>query len=352
MDKLIYQVAKPRTYREWGCSVPFRNSGSVQVRLRNTQNGMESLLPGFSGQKGVYVVSWGDLPTVFALDSADLVLHGMIVGMNASDPATIRQARLKVEAQGHYGPEIAERARTELESDEQAIVKAHFAILYGLLVQGGFDFSKYVSAAGLDPSKEQEIRDIVTKVAERQNMDGEHLWKMLLMIARISAPVGVPPLDQSGRLRKTAQAVDRFRTESTVRVAGDTIEIGQMARTCTGSAEQTCAIANRKLAEIDALTRSPIVLCQNKDHIRDKLARRIEGLNWLLDGWDHLIERWDERKGDLSSRFDLMQELSMNVPLIPSDERFEDSSSPSLQGSSLVLSRKAVKAGENWLARN
>ncbi len=124
-------------------------------------------------------------------------------------------------------------------------------------------------------------------------------------------------------------------------------EHAAVSRYCALIAEETYLSCKQGLQRFDAKLRNMEDLLRDFDAERVALARSIDGLSWLLDGWNFISQWWSSVRE--SPRYDQITALTgifrvlPPVPVRQTDERVSEDSQPA------DLSRsKWVRLFESW----
>lgn len=347
-----FQRFAPATFAERGVLVPFTSPALMGTRTRlNDRDRLELLLPGFSGGHTHYVVPWPAVPEVARMTVHDRALHEEIETNEICVPHDMRLAALKVATSGLAGPEVAETARKTLEDDKSYRTSAHFLLVIQILQGLGLDIRKLLEMGLESEEGQREARRSMGQAAARFGLRAEELYGRVSELSSLASPVGIESAKTFGRLRTLLDRLSGFRdsvAKWSDEAMADKLDGAPVAAFCADVADRTLRLGQQDLARFDGMLRDlETVICgwpQAPVELRDLATH----LSWLLDGWEWLIQRWDETIE--LSRHEQMQalaEILTFLPVLPKDQdrRLVGETPQPLGG---LVHQRWVKAFEDW----
>jgi hypothetical protein len=309
----LTQAHYPATFAERGVATPFTTPMLAGARVRiGRKKVAEYVLPNPSGGRGVYIVTWSGVRRFCNPTVHDTLVQERINGLPALSPAILRRAARQLAANGYLGLGAIQAALAAEAAEQSAVEHARQLLLEFLAEQ------MRIPACGTSPSQaEAEARDrqAILKAAARLACSPEQIGRGLSALARSLAAVGLESGQDAPRLAASLLRINRLR-ESLLFYA----EAGQgpsdLARDVAGCVRVTLACADILLHDARAQGVRILDLLQVWLTARTEAERRIERLDWLLDGWERLCLLW-EGVGEASQRRIALLEIAQQVPVLP-----------------------------------
>ncbi len=331
----------PRSYSEWGINVPFEMD--LNIRVRKDGEKLECIIPGFSGNKGNYVFDWNSFPEQQALSEENMMIYSAVSRISDLTPLAVYRQKMEIDYTGIFGSERQKKAEDFLKMSEKAFLDANFSIVMNLLAQLGYDLRQMISEGFFKRNKDSEdkLRQLVYAVAHRVEMDGNHLNETIEELSRKFSVIGIAPYKENAHLRNVLYRIKSFILTNGNKEPNETLEAYGLKLNIINTAKIVIEQCDKIFQFFDELTKSPLKLIKNKALVMDKINESILKLEFLLDGWSSIMDRWDE-KTDEDDVLIVLNKMHYRLPVIPESEMPKK---PIL----VENKNKRVKAGENWL---
>ena len=341
----------PNTFEERGAAVPFTTPVLAFSRLRQEEErGLELLVPGLAGGRDTYVIPWRSLPSVFVMTVHDRALREEIGGHSAATPTDVRDASLKVESTGLAGPANAQAAKQAANDDENDRLLTNFYLVSEAVRQlsGG---KLRISPADLTTDVGRtRTKLILSRVAALFQLTSDDFYARLEDWAGAVAPIGVPGLNYTCRLRQLMADLNAYADELDAWSERDATEAADSARICARIAEETSSAARNLAAAIDRYAANVRETLAQWGPSFGRIRALMDKLTWTLDGWNPVITMWrDADRGDREVAQDSIAEMLRLMPVMP--RREVGSRARKTWGDlSHALYRTRVRAHEDWLS--
>lgn len=126
----------PTTFLERGVAVPFTTPQLNGARARpGERNPLELVVQNPSGGRGVYILSWDHISSLYTLTLNDRRLIEAVVKLRGVTPDTIRTTAREVASEGLAGRGAVTAAKKARESDDLERLQANFDLLLELVRQ-------------------------------------------------------------------------------------------------------------------------------------------------------------------------------------------------------------------------
>jgi hypothetical protein len=316
----------PKTFVQRGAVVPFTTRILAQGRIRPGRNNpqdpaaIEALLPGFSGGSSVYVTPMSTLAELVNMSVHDRALSELIAEKLATTPSTIRACWLEIADWGLGGAQEAHRARQWIEAREATYRADRILILQALARKQGLQLDDGLARDLMVRSGEGVFRSAVDAFAVAGELEGNTLHGRLNAIAAILAGIGLKTSPAPGRMRDLVARLSELAQMLAMWGQETMADVGPTAVLCAGAALSNHDLATASLDTIDEMTTTPTELVETWPKGGKLLAREVERLYWILDGWEHLIELWDRVVARKSLAEDVIPEISRLLPIVPPEE--------------------------------
>jgi hypothetical protein len=318
----------PSTFEERGTAVPFATPLLTQARVRRNDRGkLELSMPRFAETSAAFVVPWDAVPTIISLNGHDRALHAAVADGGLVDPHAIRLAALRIAGEGLAGPEAARLAALALRTEEEYRVFTNALLIASVVAPDQTDRSTEAVQAlvqGINtPDGQRQTRAALLELARQRGVGLRELYSLLSELSTVVAPVGLPTSPRRGRLRSLTRRLAEFHNSAVEIANADAmLDVAQSAQSCANVARFTYRIATARLAEFDALLSNPRHLMTRWELAHPAVERLVQGLAWLLDGWDFIAEWWFtalRQPPGPARNTNLHATLSL-VPMVPRDE--------------------------------
>ncbi len=323
MDANLESEYIPKTFAERGVAVPFTTPMVVQARVRLSDGGMaiEFTLPAFSGGRGRYVMHWSSIASTVTLTMHDRTLYKYLTAETVKAPPGVRTAALHVALKGMAGPKAARRAREVLGNEAQYRVLTNFILVQRLMEIARVDTARILTG-GIDSEESQRLaKKALGEVAGVLSVPPTDLYSRVEVLSSMITPVGLPWAPGPGRLRALVVELESFHDSLKSWTDGSMAEIASLGTFCADVAAITLELLRETLAGIDAQVSDLRALMREWDQRVKQVHRRLARMEWLLDGWGHIIHLWSDanEKGD-DARLEVMVDLFRLLPIVPKKE--------------------------------
>ena len=277
-------------------------------------------MPGLSGSIGVYVIPWSLLPEIISLSVHDRMLHEALGALKQVTPVRIRGVVLDVARTGIGGIEMARAARGALDREHKAQEISQFTLMADALKQLGEKEAQPLSGAELATVEGQKTaRQILMQFAVTIGASDQDIIDRLEEWSRLAAPAGRK--DAGGRLRRLYDDLTTWGRHLDEWAEPEPPESQFMARRVVQGLEVALKLAG---SHLDQIARRESMLRQVMSDWkteRARIARHIERLSWILDGWESLRELWKTaRDAERYRQCEAVEEVASHVPMMPENE--------------------------------
>jgi hypothetical protein len=307
----------PATFEERGATVPFQKPDLANARVRrNAQGELESLVYGFSGGRGVYVLPWRTLPEVLRLNLHDLTLRAEVLTTNAVTPERIQIAAYRVARSGLAGEEMLQDAEDMLADRAGISMATTFHILRSLApladlnVNGNTMTPLLLGTLAGKAAARTALQTLVPAVAPGPGPD--LIYERLQKTASLVLPLGIDAEGDRGQLRLLFGRVRDFASLVETDAGEGSLLIADAARL-------TVTIADDLIRQIDGEISKPGALIAAWETRSANLKQTVERLWWLLDGWQPVCDLWTNWSGALTDPMLTLTTLRI-LPLVPRNE--------------------------------
>ena len=342
------QHGRPATFAQRGVTVPFTSPSLSQARIRmENVEGLECLLPAFSGGLGTYVIGWKSVPDVLSVTLHDRALHREIAEARACSPDAVRKAALTVSMRGFAGLSVAEHAKAVLQGDQRYAMLTTYTLILELLRIAGISPGELLTRGVESVESRRAARDILKKVAQRLDLQAEQLYTRVENISTALAPLGLPQAELPGRLRTTLRGLSSFYSDVSNWAATELSDVKPLGLYMAECARQTLGLAAKRLERIDLVLRDVRFLVTGADRAIEEVTSWVAGFSWLLDGWDYIIQVWSDCGAHTpEAQRAAMVEIHRLAPMAPLSEvsANENVESQDLRG---VRTRR-LRPGQDW----
>ncbi len=341
----------PNTFEERGAVVPFTTPVLAFSRVRQQEeHGLELLVPGLAGGRDTYIIPWRSLPSVFVMTVHDRMLREEIEVLPQSKPTEIRDATLKVEQTGLAGAINAQAARQAAGDDENERLLTNFFLVSeavkqlsgGKLQIGPGDLTHDAGRA--------RTKLILSRIAAVFQLSADDFYARLEAWAGAVAPVGVPGLNYTCRLRQLIADLNDIAGDLDEWSDREGAEAGESARVCARIAEETSSGARTVVNGVDRYASDMRGTLGDWMVSFERIEALMERLTWMLDGWRPVVTMWREAdRGDREGTQDTVGEMLRLLPVMPRRE-LNTRGRKTWGDLSQALYRTRVRAHEDWLS--
>jgi hypothetical protein len=302
----------PTTFLERGVAVPFTTPQLNGARARpGERNPLELVVQNPSGGRGVYILSWDHISSLYTLTLNDRRLIEAVVKLRGVTPDTIRDTAREVASEGLAGRGAVTAAKKARDSDDLERLQANFDLLLELVRQ-----TERKGECTLPPEQapplelEQRGKRAVARMAPKLGCTVDAIATALEQLAALFRGVGVR---QPARVARAIGSLIRVRREIIKYADSNPEENANEAILVANAADLTIMLAKSTLADAQATTGNIAALLRNWARDPGEIARLLARPDWLLDGWDRIGALWDTTPDTA----DTLVEMAALVPVVP-----------------------------------
>lgn len=313
------QAYQPATFQERGVAVPFTSPLLAGARVRRGErHRVEWVVPNPSGGRGVYILPWSSVRTLFRPSVHDSRLNKRIAALEAISPAAVRGASLEIASQGLAGPQAMAAARAATAGDEEDRLLTQFMLLVLLAEQA--EPSGLGPAASRDHRSlelERRARQIVARVAPRFDRTPEEILAALAALTDAFAANGVAMQTTPARVPRLLARLTDVQAElgEWAQSHAEDINVG-LADMIAGFGDFTVRVTELAMARARSLTQDMAGLLQTWSKTPERVYQLVARTEWLLDGWEQVCLLWQASRGPEQRRA-VLTEMAQLVPVIP-----------------------------------
>jgi hypothetical protein len=342
------QAYQPATFLERGVTVPFTTPFLLGARIRptDTRAGLEVVISNPSGGRGFYIVPWSALTEVCSPTLHDRRLWQRLSDQSGITPSLVRETAHAVAAEGLAGRDVASAAAKARGEEAAGRMRANFLLLLDLIRR-----TETAEEAAIPPQAdapaniERRARRAVARFAPRVGVSAEIIAAWLESLAGAFCGVGVPGDTVVSRTRRMAQDLAALVGEVELWVAHSPDPHEQHAASLViEAAKLTLQCAEAAFRDLDGLLSDTPTLLRAWREDSSGVGRRATRPDWLLDGWQVIIELW--RDADPEMRIGTLSEMAFLSPVMPRE--VEDWLDIEEDWDRPTRLRRLVRANEDW----
>ncbi|RED47745.1 hypothetical protein [Aestuariispira insulae] len=316
------QILLPATFQERGAAVPFTTPVIAHARIRKIDQGeFEALVPGLSGGRGTYVLPWNNLKDMVSMSVYDRQLAKSLKAEGALSPAKIRKIALDLSKSGVSGSDRAQAAKETLEQDNAVRIRIRQVLLQAIVDRFG-DQDDPIDIAAMDEQAAMVAAGrVLGGFARRQGFSGDQLIDHLIEWTRLVEPIGFPEKDCAGYMRCFAQLLRKMNRDVAGWARSEPPKSQRLANELALAAQSVVEQTEFCLASIDACRTNLKQTILDWQSTGALLRQEIERIDWLLDGWALILEKWSAADGwERHQQRALVLELNQFMPILPQGE--------------------------------
>lgn len=326
----------PQTFLQRGTVVPLTTRQLMQSRIRRAvdrrkvesdADRIEVLLPGFAGGSTVYVTALSQLDEIVKMSVHDRVILEMISEEQATTPQAVRRCWLEAVASGIGGAESIRRAEAWLKRSDDTFRADRILMLQGLAQRENIIIPDDLAKSLMRRGGDTVFRSVVGAFAGAGPLEPVAVETRVTAIARSLTGAGLPRSPSPGQHREMTSRLSEFAGMLTAWGEETLSDHGPTAILCANGASQVHRIAGICLATIDQLTADIPGLIARWPRDADALKSAIERLEWVLDGWEGLLDLWDGVVAGRMLAEDAIPEIERFLPVVPPGEQPSDEES-------------------------
>jgi len=153
------------------------------------------------------------------------------------------------------------------------------------------------------------------KVANDTIIDSLSEW------SKMTAPVGLKLDGCQGALRVLAASLKKFSDDIEEWSNSEQPDFRFMAGRITSATRETHDHAKQRIVEMDGWNNELGKVLTNRERAKKDNAKKDDYLWWLLDGWQELIDLWQNRPTtDRAKQREIIEEIASVAPVLPVEE--------------------------------
>lgn len=333
----------PLTFEARGVIAQYGNRALRLARLRPAKSGrpkdMEAVVPNSdSGGRGYLVLPFAKVPEFTQLDARDSALQYEIKTastLNTPDPFVLRTLRLQVDRKRGATDAIKAAAERDIETDKAE----RFRIRLGLIAQLTRDCGTRMGDRFMASASTERLLEFVqAKEVGGARIDVDELTKRVIHLT--GQATGVAPTDLEKRLERLADLAAPFGTPGVpaerktdgflirqrhglarlvAALKGARQEVRAPAVATIDKAEprivQVLGFIDERLSAVDGMFADLTRTLKDWDMALPRLHQARRSVGWGLDGWDQMLEAWDEAKV-MARKFESPEPIERNIAWI------------------------------------
>ncbi len=310
---------QPTTFLERGASVPFTSPMLTGARVRPAaRTGLEMIVPNPSGGRGHYILPWTDMGALCQPTVHDAQLTERIAALHSVTPATIRRAGREIVSQGFAGRAAGNAAGVALAAERDSLVLTNFQLLLRLVQQEERGDAAVPPEAERPADLERRAKRTIALIAPRLGQDADAIGSSLEQLATLYDPLGLGPRTIPARLPHAIGLLKRMRQEAAV-LPTDTDEVAPaLLDMLVRTADVTLDLAERAVFEARDLANQMTGLLSAWQANPGALGRKLARADWLMDGWDRILQLWAADTRAVARR-EALDEIAALLPIIPKE---------------------------------
>lgn len=312
-------VYLPNSFEDRGVTIPFTNEVIRNARLRGDDpEDREFLLPGLSGGDGTYVVPYDSLGDLIELNLYDRALVDHLRDAFTITPLDLRQAVLDIDAKGYGGVDKAKAAKQEIEySGNVGIFNQCLLIVRAvkLLTDDSTDLDLKVL---ITPAGQKKAKEHFNSYAEKAGTSADEIMKKLEYWANLIGLIGVRGADHPGCLLKEQTRLLGLSGDLKAYLEKEPSEVQFMGNGVVKAAEVAGELVIEHMEKCWALEDDIGQTLENSAETMVTLKEQLDTVSWVLDGWQRMIDAWDESAESFrSARRKVIEMMYENIPILP-----------------------------------
>ncbi|MCC9620654.1 hypothetical protein LPB41_03025 [Thalassospira sp. MA62] len=313
----------PKTFSERGISTPFTTKAMRYARLAVGHGGRHMIsLPGLSGGLGTYELPLDTLRDVFDLSVHDRMLFDRLLALETISPDTVLQEARDVAMTGVGGVELARLSSARAKADKSAREQGQLAVLHQALRQLGGDAVQDMKREDLlTPEGQLRSRKAMNRFAAESKVEFDTIIDSLGEWAKVIAPVGLKLDGCEGGLRVLTNDLRSFAAEIDEWSSSEQSDFKFMVERVSSATRSTHDHAMRLVKAVDGWNNELGKVITHWEDAKTDIAKKVDKLWWLLDGWQDLLDLWGRRSGhDRVRDREIVEEIASFAPVLPVEE--------------------------------
>ncbi|MBX2830187.1 MAG: hypothetical protein KTR23_03265 [Rhodospirillales bacterium] len=313
----------PQTFLSRGVRTPFTSKSLRFARIAVGKNGRSKvMLPGLAGGLGTYELPLDTLREVFDLSVHDRMLFDRLLELEDIRPETVLEQARAVAITGVGGVELARTSITRSRDEKASRELGQLAVLHQALRQlGGAAVQDMKREELLTTEGQIRARKALNRFASEHKVANDTIIDSLAEWSKMTAPVGLKLDGCQGVLRVLTAGLKKFANDIEEWSNSEQPDFRFMAGRITNATGATCDHAMKRIVEIDGWNNELGKVLTNWDRAKKDIAKKIDYLWWLLDGWQELIDLWQKRPTtDRAKQREIIEEIASFAPVLPVEE--------------------------------
>lgn len=316
------------TYAQRGLTLPFTTSLLCFSRLRISSEGeAEILVPGLTAGASVIVVPLASLGEAVSFSVYDRSFVAKLTLPPDISPTHIRAIAHQVAELGIAGPKLAKAARTAAENRRNLMPFITINLTQAAIDQlaGDDPLAQNLDERKLaTPDGMQIAKRALKGYAESIGLTPGQIFNCFENWGEIICEVGTPGRNK-GHLCALIDDMERLAAEIDAWRGEEPPKTGDICQQISMVIQQTLLHAHAYLRETYAHVNHMGETLRNWQDSSKKLKFATRRLDYVLDGWEQIIQLWDEAADfDRVEKRDVILTLGPALPVLPEEEVVND----------------------------
>jgi len=280
------------------------------------------MLPGLAGGLGTYELPLDTLREVFDLSVHDRMLFDRLLELEDIRPDTVLEQARAVAITGVGGVELARTNITRSTDEKASRELGQLAVLHQALRQlGGAAVQDMKREELLTTEGQIRARKALNRFASEHKVANDTIIDSLSEWSKMTAPVGLKLDGCQGALRVLAASLKKFADDIEEWPKSQQPECRFRAGRITSATRATYDHAMKRMVDIDGGNNELGKVLTNWERAKKDIAKKVDYLWWLLDGWQELIDLWQNRPTtDRAKQREIIEEIASFAPVLPVEE--------------------------------
>lgn len=313
----------PQTFLARGARTPFTSKSLRYARVAVGKSGRAMVnLPGLAGGLGTYELPLDTLRDVFDLSVHDRMLFDLLLALETVRPDTVLERARAVAVTGVGGVELARISATRDREEKSSRELGQLAVLHQALLQlGGAAVQDMKREELLTMEGQIRARKALNRFSSGHKVANDTIIDSLGEWSKMSAPVGLALDGCQGPLRVLAGGLKKFAVDIEEWANSEQSDFRFMAGRISSATKATYDHAMKQVNQVDGWNNELGKVLTDWERAKKDIAKMIDHLWWLLDGWQELIDLWHRRPiNDRVRQREIIEEVASFTPVLPIDE--------------------------------
>ena len=313
----------PQSFLSRGARTPFTSKSLRYARVAEGKGGRAMVnLPGLAGGLGTYELPLDTLREVFDLSVHDRMLFDRLLELETLRPNTVLEQARAVAITGVGGIELARVNNARGQEEKSSRELGQLAVLHQALLQlGGAAVQDMKREELLTMEGQIRARKALNRFSSEHKVANDTIIDSLGEWSKMSAPVGLALDGCQGPLRVLVTDLKKFASDVEEWANSEQADFRFMAGRISSATKATCDHAMKLISQVDGWNNELGKVLTNWERAKNDIAKMMDHLWWLLDGWQELIDLWQKRPvNDRVRQREIIEEVASFTPVLPIDE--------------------------------